>query len=206
MFGEQSDRPGGGAVTGLYGYSADCFEDDCDHCEQPDGCDCSCHLDDDARPDDDWDDHEELVAWLRAQLDEDERVAKAATPGPWSGDVTGTVCADADLMPDERGGEILPPDGPMEVAECYRNELPDERGSNAEHIARHDPVWVLRDVAVKRGIVDAYANAITHDGYVRFGDWESCSDSCPETMMREVVKLLALPYADRPGHRQEWRP
>ena len=33
-------------MSGLYGYSADCFEDDCEHCEQPDGCDCDCHLED----------------------------------------------------------------------------------------------------------------------------------------------------------------
>jgi hypothetical protein len=25
----------------------------------------------------------DLVQWLTAQLDEDERIAKAATPGPW---------------------------------------------------------------------------------------------------------------------------
>jgi hypothetical protein len=26
---------------------------------------------------------DELVVWLRAQLDEDERITRAATPGPW---------------------------------------------------------------------------------------------------------------------------
>jgi hypothetical protein len=48
----------GQPAEGLFGYSADCIEDDCDHCEQPDGCDCSCHLDGDPGwdPDDDWDD------------------------------------------------------------------------------------------------------------------------------------------------------
>lgn len=30
----------------LYGFSADCLVDDHEHCEQPDGCDCDCHLDD----------------------------------------------------------------------------------------------------------------------------------------------------------------
>jgi hypothetical protein len=30
----------------FYGYSADCLADDCEHCEQPDGCDCDCHLED----------------------------------------------------------------------------------------------------------------------------------------------------------------
>lgn len=26
---------------------------------------------------------DDLVRWLGAQLDEDERIARAATPGPW---------------------------------------------------------------------------------------------------------------------------
>jgi hypothetical protein len=69
-----------------------------------------------------------------------ERAGKA-TPGPWSGDPTGTVCADDDLRPDPNGGEILPPEGPQEVAECYRNERSGERGDNAAYIAMlHPPV------------------------------------------------------------------
>lgn len=35
----------------FYGYSADSLADDCEHCEQPDGCDCDCHLEDPAFPD-----------------------------------------------------------------------------------------------------------------------------------------------------------
>lgn len=66
-----------------------------------------------------------------------KKLADAATPGPWSADPTGTVCADADLVLDVNGGEILPEGGPMEIAECYRNERPDwtERASNAAFIA-----------------------------------------------------------------------
>lgn len=70
--------------------------------------------------------------------------AQAATPGPWSPDETGTVCAVADLRPgDGPGGKILPPDGPMEVAECYRNERRGERGHNAAHIASWHPAVAL---------------------------------------------------------------
>lgn len=34
---------------------------------------------------------------LKAELDRRLAVARAATPGPWSADPTGTVCADSDL-------------------------------------------------------------------------------------------------------------
>ncbi|MEU7170336.1 DUF6221 family protein [Micromonospora tulbaghiae] len=42
--------------------------------------------------------------------------------------------------------------------------------------------------------------------YIRFGDWQSCSDSCPGDVWHEVVKLLAVPHAGQPGFRPEWRP
>jgi hypothetical protein len=61
-------------------------------------------------------------------------MSAAASPAPWSADPTGTVCADIDLRPDGKGGQILPEDGPMEVAECYRGWA-EERAANAELIA-----------------------------------------------------------------------
>ena len=81
---------------------------------------------------------------------------KAATPGPWSADPTGSVCADVDLRSDARGETILPQVGPMEVAECYRSESPGERGNNAEFIAhaRTDVPSLLAKVAELQGRVD----------------------------------------------------
>ena len=61
----------------------------------------------------------------------------------------------------------------------------------------------LLDVQAKRRILDAYDD---DEDRVRFGDWESCSDSCPGQVIREITKLLALPHADRPGYREEWKP
>lgn len=68
------------------------------------------------------------VAALRA-------ICAAATDGPWSADPTGSVCADVDLRPDGAGDLILPEGGPMEVAECYRDERRGERTANAAFIA-----------------------------------------------------------------------
>lgn len=149
----------------------------------------------------------------------------AATPGPWSPDPTGTVCADADLVPDGAGGELLPPDGPMEVAECYRNECPDERGLNAEHIARHDPARVLREVEAKRRII-AEVERWVHF-YLDDDSWYSCGlaigydetepgSGCDDEDRRGqcdcgldarrlcVLAPLATVYDQHPDYRAEW--
>jgi hypothetical protein len=72
---------------------------------------------------------------LRHAAERLRELGAAATAATWSADPTGTVCADADLRHDDKGGEFLPEDGPMEVAECYRNERPGERSGNAYLIA-----------------------------------------------------------------------
>lgn len=64
------------------------------------------------------------------------------------------------------------------------------------------PARALRDVESKRRILAAYVD----DDRVRFGAFESCSDSCPATVLDEVLKLLALPYDQHPDYREEWRP
>ncbi|WP_338683897.1 DUF6221 family protein [Streptomyces acidiscabies] len=118
---------------------------------------------------------DDLVAWLRVQLDEDERTALAASPGPWS------VNAESD--------EVLAVDG-VTVAEGFALSGGQLRATT-EHIAEHDPARVLREVEALRRIVDRYAWLREH-GDTGGTAW--------------VLPLLALPYADRPGYREEWRP
>lgn len=79
-----------------------------------------------------------LHAWVVAQWQRMLDTARAATPGPWLADPTGTVCAEADLVDD-----MLQPigHGPQEIAECYRSERPTERADNAAHIAVFDPTF-----------------------------------------------------------------
>ncbi|MFJ2676419.1 DUF6221 family protein [Streptomyces sp. NPDC087525] len=59
----------------------------------------------------------------------------------------------------------------------------------AEHIVRHDPARVLVEVEAQRALIDGHA-ADSH--------W------CP--MGDGLFKVLALPYADHPDYRPEWRP
>lgn len=120
---------------------------------------------------------DDLLQFLRDQLDQDERTARAATPGPWA----------------------------VEGASVYvghpTNEIVDYSES-AEHIARHDPARVLAEVDAKRRVLDRYENqaalAASHVGGI-------LTKHLVEEL-RAVVQLLALPYASRPGYPEKWRP
>lgn len=135
----------------------------------------------------------DLVAFIRAQLDEDERVARRAGG---IRDLEWTYDRETFHVISGRGQSIAArkPEG---------NPINDVDG---EHIARHDPARVLAEVDAKRRILDAWEHALKYDGVVKFGGWESCIDMCPEAVLDNVVKLLALPFAGRPGFREEWKP
>jgi len=153
---------------------------------------------------------DDLVVWLRQQLDEDERVARGAAnedPPPWH--------------IDEHGGRIK--SGPYTVVHI---EDSTPRPPVAEHIARHDPARVLLEVEAKRRILDALEDQRRQAGqnshkYVeamRSPRGGPADDLLPGIKthgwtlggrveaLEEVVKLLALPYSDHPGYREEWAP
>ncbi|MEU5426885.1 DUF6221 family protein [Streptomyces olivoreticuli] len=149
----------------------------------------------------------DLAAFLRARLDDDEQAARAAKPGPWirHDHVAGEHADDA--APDGR------PYGSA-VADCRR--VPDGYGvPNALHIVRHQSARVLAEVEAKRRLVDL------HQGEGEFPKCAVCAQ--PETFDEDVdgnqerfrwaestpcltLRLLALPHADHPDYRQEWRP
>lgn len=68
-----------------------------------------------------------------------------------------------------------------------------------QHIVRHSPAHVLRDIAAKRAILAQY---------------ESLSDAPPGTPGIDIVRAelgtvllaLSLQFADRPDYREEWKP
>jgi hypothetical protein len=117
-----------------------------------------------------------LAEWLLAQLDEDERVARGAVR--WS-------------------------EGAAEWASVGEPDY--------EHIARHDPARVLAEVAAKRLQIE---QTFRYEAKID-GEWGCChtsgeirSGACEATPVNEIemLRLLALPYADRPGYRQDWAP
>lgn len=106
-----------------------------------------------------------LITWLRAQLDEDERVAL------W-----------AKRQREEDGSS-------------WWWDSPDPTSGAENLISRHNPARVLAEVEAKRALIEETIRPFLNVG---------------ETTMSRVawlsLRLVALPYADRPGYLDEWRP
>lgn len=151
---------------------------------------------------------EQLMRWLGEQFDEDERIARAATPGPWA-DQSGYVTdVGPDGLPRVQVTDYGTQDGEPE------EDNPQGR-ADSKHIAVWDPARVLSEIDAKQQLLRAHNRpheciALTGRGERSVVDgqpwelWEPehTSDHGPCTTLR----LLALPYADRPGYREEWRP
>jgi hypothetical protein len=117
---------------------------------------------------------DDLIAFLRDRLDEDEQLARR-----WLVNVgTGAI-------------NVTPAELPWERIYVKR-----DLDGLAEHIARHDPKRVLADVDAKRQIIDEHYPIDPCDAH----------DANLSTIPCDTLRLLALPYADHPDYREEWRP
>lgn len=146
---------------------------------------------------------DDLVDFLNAQFDEDERVARGAdvkqgdphwwvSPVQASGGVDFTVRSGRDYRPIARvqrlDGDEDEPAGILDGAAV------------AEHIARWDPDRVLDEIAAKREVLAKYHGVLIqaerrpHDEGARGY----------EVAMSHAVLALAQPFAGRPGWRPEW--
>ncbi|MGW2083424.1 DUF6221 family protein [Streptomyces sp. NPDC001939] len=126
-----------------------------------------------------------LVQWLREQLDEDERIARAATPGPWHIRHDGVVGDDGEHWP-------------VAYTDSYR------ASEDCLHVAEHDPARVLREIDAKRHILARACEALNDAGSP---DYLMRGPACMSLVELEpIVKTLATVYADRCGYREEWRP
>jgi hypothetical protein len=108
----------------------------------------------------------DLVEFLRAALDEDERVA-------------------------------------LEAVDDYY--YLDEGEATLRFLEHHDPARVLAEVAAKRAIVDVCAEA---DAKCPADDWPDEAGmewAALSDQARYLLRLLAQPYAGRPGWQEEWR-
>lgn len=136
-----------------------------------------------------------LVVWLCSQLDQDEDAAISAiqeTSGAqWEPD-DGGCCVVVSTSDSQR---MTGDDGPL-VAET-------RHWQSSEYIARHDPMFVLADVAAKRQVLDRCAEVLemASDHHTV----ESC-DEDDAVLAEAVVRTLAMAYAVRTGYRDEWRP
>lgn len=143
---------------------------------------------------------DDLVRWLRAELDYDKRVARAAGGAAWEElPVSGWVHTSP--LP---SSEWQPSGYDHHVASAPSVE-------DRAHIVAHDPARVLREIDAKRRTLERHtphssgtigcsahcsrphpgAQVCNHDGY----RWP-----CPD------VRDLASVYDQRPGYKESWRP
>jgi len=134
---------------------------------------------------------DDLVRWLGKQLEEDERLARAATPGPWS----------------RMGRRVLDPTPPSDrlgIGMAVGHAAADaDFNETADHIVRHDPARVLREIDSKRAILALHTQSL-RDGGCQVCDVPGGRRLRPDACT--TVRMLASAYADRPGFREEWRP
>lgn len=129
---------------------------------------------------------DDLITWLREQINGDERGAQAALSGqadPENGWVESRTAGFA-------GVGIAPHVGHI------------HEDVQAAHVVRWNPARVLREVAAKRTIVRECENQAA---------WESTTGrKYPATtawaLAVTTLRVLALPYSDRPGYREDWKP
>ncbi|NUS78490.1 MAG: hypothetical protein HOV70_20140 [Streptomyces sp.] len=151
---------------------------------------------------------DELVEWLRAQLDEDERIARAATPGPWwHNPEKQWLGPEAFEKYDLRQGEEFVGYGgphPFTGAVASTGPASNAQGmQDATFIAEWDPARVLREIEADRKLIADYVSAqetvdaIAHPDMYDVGRAQGLEDA---------VRRRASAYDQRPGYREDWRP
>jgi hypothetical protein len=145
-------------------------------------------------------DSDKLAQWLRAQVDEDERVARDALEERWA---YSPPLVSYDVVPDDDGHFEM---GGEEV------ETLGFAPEDLTHIARQDPARTLAEVKTKRLIIEAVERYLDpHPGVPcdHAGDpYGPCElhAAAKGRVDPYALRLLALSYAGQPGYREEWRP
>ncbi|MFI8351289.1 DUF6221 family protein [Streptomyces sp. NPDC085596] len=142
---------------------------------------------------------DDLVQWLGAQLDEDERIAHAASSGPWNAYA-------GPEMPWISKGELIHPVRTWERM-TGQPSIMTEAWFDSRFIAEWNPARVLREIDAKRRLLDLHAPDVmgTHTSCTECGQGYEMHDWGPAYPCT-TVRLLAMPYEARPGYREEWRP
>ena len=133
----------------------------------------------------------DLIAFLNARLDEDERIAKAATPGPWHIPEHDPIayCVDS-------------PDGSGRICKFGDRACSDDV-HNSLHVVRHDPARVLREVTAKRVIVTRYAAVRRAFDDREGGLWPDVSRREKSHAYATLCDLAGI-WSDHPDYRDEW--
>jgi hypothetical protein len=157
-----------------------------------------------------------IIEFLSARLDEDEAVARAASPGPWHTNA--------------EAHEVLAVDD-ITVAEGFALSGPQTRATT-EHIARHDPARVLAEVEAKRKIIafhDQWPVLVQTEPKIEFSgsdtlgatidqyavrmsqqiDWQTTQQYRArfgtEPPTAPMLRALVQVYSGHPDFEEEWR-
>ncbi|WP_086711204.1 DUF6221 family protein, partial [Streptomyces antimycoticus] len=128
---------------------------------------------------------DELVRWLGEQFDADAAAAEAAFSGQ----------ADP-----ENGWGAYRPEGQRHTTIVPHVGVIHE-AVQADHVVNWNPARVLREIDAKRRMIAEVVPEARKAEAMIDEEWGSGSDTDGD-----LLRLLALPYADRPGYREEWRP
>lgn len=123
----------------------------------------------------------DLAAWLLEQIAEDEWQARAATPGPWK----------------FVHGYLGIPRSPAITLKA------DLDPATITYLTALAPERVLAECDAKRRIVELHTGEHECSVYDHDGEIDHCQYVLGDC---STLRLLALPYADRDGYREEWRP
>ncbi|MEW2161430.1 DUF6221 family protein [Streptomyces sp. NPDC007084] len=130
---------------------------------------------------------DDLAQWLGAQLDEDQRIVSRAldhVDAEWRLDAARNVVFCRRLTVSGRQST------PVTAIEWRYPRV--GAPALAPHVAEHDPARVLREIDAKRRMIGRINSHATMMGW--------------DEVHGDLLRLLAAPYADRPGYREEWRP
>nr|WP_196790273.1 DUF6221 family protein [Streptomyces caniscabiei] len=131
---------------------------------------------------------------------EDEATARAATPGPWKQSGIGEY---------GWGVSFSSPGAGVEADDSAQGR------ADADHIARHHPDRVLREVEGRRQLLALHEptmNVGTDSDPDDPATYVMCCGTCQIEVVKpgdwpcEHLRLLALPYADHPDYDEAWRP
>jgi hypothetical protein len=157
---------------------------------------------------------DDLMQWLGEQLDEDERIARAAAePEKWielnrAPHLHWSVEYWAD--PD-RAAVVAEESSAYPVVVTAEGMDEADAEARAVHVAEHDPARVLLETDAKRQLIRELL-----DYEAQFDSDRGCGHSAEYFtsglhsghMPKDILglRLMASGYSHRPGFREEWRP
>lgn len=148
---------------------------------------------------------EDLIAFVRARLDEEEAAAKNCADS--SGNLSWSDCTV--MASGDHTIRTVPGNRPVARVRLADSAARDGRTLNpvacANHIARHDPARVLRDIEADRKLLAAYQKTLSlppgRDPQVEGEDeigWRLA--------LEFAIKLRAARFSDHPDYDQGWKP